>query len=49
MSQVEIKLKELDIILPEPKAPVGAYVATKIVGNYYTYQDKFLLMRTQNL
>jgi enamine deaminase RidA (YjgF/YER057c/UK114 family) len=32
MSQVEIKIKELNIILPEPKGPVGAYVATKIVG-----------------
>ena len=32
MSKVEEKLKSLDIILPEPKAPVGAYVATKIVG-----------------
>jgi len=29
---VEKKLKELQIILPEPKAPVGAYVATKITG-----------------
>ena len=33
MSSVEDKLKQLNIILPEPKAPVGAYVATKIVGN----------------
>ena len=32
MSQLEEKLKSLDIILPDPKAPVGAYVATKIVG-----------------
>ena len=32
MSKVEEKLKSLDIILPEPKAPVGAYIATKIVG-----------------
>ena len=32
MSIIEKKLKELNIILPEPKAPVGAYVATKIVG-----------------
>ena len=30
---IEEKLKELNIILPEPKAPVGAYVASKIVGN----------------
>ena len=28
---IENKLKELNIVLPEPKAPVGAYVATKIV------------------
>ena len=33
MSLIEDKLKKLNIILPEPKAPVGAYVATKIVGN----------------
>ena len=26
------KIQELGITLPEPKAPVGAYVATKIVG-----------------
>ena len=29
----EAKLKELNIKLPEPKDPVGAYVASKIVGN----------------
>jgi len=33
MSELEQKLKELNIKLPEPKAPVGAYVATKITGN----------------
>jgi enamine deaminase RidA (YjgF/YER057c/UK114 family) len=27
------KIKELQIELPEAKAPVGSYVATKIVGN----------------
>ena len=32
MSLIEDKLKKLNITLPEPKAPVGAYVATKIVG-----------------
>ena len=32
MSLIEDKLKRLNIILPEPKVPVGAYVATKIVG-----------------
>ena len=30
---IDNKLKELDIILPEAPAPVGAYVAFKIVGN----------------
>ena len=29
----EEKIKELKIELPEAKAPVGNYVATKIVGN----------------
>ena len=29
----ENKIKELKIELPEAKAPVGSYVATKIVGN----------------
>ena len=29
----EKKLKELNIILPEAKAPVGNYVATKVSGN----------------
>ena len=29
----EQKIKELNIELPEAKAPVGAYVATKISGN----------------
>ena len=32
MSDIESKIKSLNIKLPEPKAPVGAYVATKIVG-----------------
>ena len=33
MSVIENKIKSLNIKLPEPKAPVGAYVATKIVDN----------------
>ena len=32
MSDIDKKIKNLKIELPEPKAPVGAYVATKIVG-----------------
>ena len=30
---VEENLKKFNIKLPEPKDPVGAYVATKIIGN----------------
>ena len=30
----ENKIKELGIILPEAKAPVGNYIATKIVGKF---------------
>ena len=33
MSKIETKIKELNIKLPDPKPPVGAYVATKIIGN----------------
>ena len=33
MSSIEKKLIELNLALPEPKDPVGAYVASKIVGN----------------
>ena len=32
MSKIEEKIKSLNINLPQPKAPVGAYVATKIIG-----------------
>ena len=30
----EEKIKELKIVLPEAKAPVGSYIATKKVGNF---------------
>ena len=33
MSSLEKKLLELNIKLPEPKDPVGAYVASKIISN----------------
>jgi enamine deaminase RidA (YjgF/YER057c/UK114 family) len=32
MSKIEEKIKTLNINLPQPKPPVGAYIATKIVG-----------------
>ena len=31
---VEEKIKELKIILPDPKDPVGAYLATRKAGNF---------------
>ena len=30
---IEDRIKKLDIKLPDPKDPVGAYVASKVVGN----------------
>ena len=30
---IEERIKELNIKLPEPKKPVGAYVASKVAGN----------------
>ena len=32
MNSINERIKDLNIVLPQPKAPVGAYVATKIVG-----------------
>ena len=32
MSIIDDNLRKLNIILPDPKGPVGAYVATKVVG-----------------
>ena len=33
MNKIDDKLKSLNITLPDPKPPVGSYVATKIIGN----------------
>ena len=30
---IDKKIEDLKIILPDPKGPVGSYIATKIVGN----------------
>ena len=49
MSSVEDKLKQLNIILPEPKAPVGAYVATKIVGNLLFISGQISIDQNKNL
>ena len=49
MSSIEDKLKQLNIILPEPKAPVGAYVATKIVGNLLFVSGQISIDQNRNL
>ena len=37
----EDKIKELKIVLPEAKAPVGSYVATKISGKSIAYSHRY--------
>ena len=49
MSAIEDKLKQLNIKLPEPKAPVGAYVATKIVGNLLFISGQISIDENTNL
>ena len=46
---VEGKIKELKIILPEPKDPVGAYVATKIVENLLYVSGQISINEQGNL
>ena len=46
---IENKLKYLNIKLPEPKAPVGAYVATKIVGNLLFISGQISIDENDNL
>ena len=38
----EENIKKNNIKLPSAADPVGSYVATKIVGKYFIFQDKFL-------
>ena len=49
MSSIDDKLKKLNIRLPEPKAPVGAYVATKIVGNLLFISGQISIDQNTNL
>ena len=42
-------LKELNISLPDPKDPVGAYVATKIVGNLLFISGQISIDENKNL
>ena len=46
---VNRKLKELKIDLPNPKAPVGAYVATKIVNNLLFISGQISIDQNGNL
>ena len=49
MSQIENKLKELKINLPDPKAPVSAYVATKITGKLLFISGQISIDKDNNL
>ena len=46
---VEENLKKFNIELPEPKNPVGAYIATKSIGNYFLFLGKFQSMLKETL
>ena len=46
---IEKKIKELDIKLPDPKDPVGAYVASKIVGNLLYISGQISINEKGNL
>ena len=46
---IEDKLKSLNIKLPEPKAPVGAYVASKIIGNLLFISGQISIDENKNL
>ena len=49
MSAIENKLEQLNIILPEPKDPVGAYVATKLVGKWLFISGQISIDDKNNL
>ena len=49
MSDIESKIKSLNIKLPEPKAPVCAYVATKIVGKLLYISGQISIDENSNL
>ena len=49
MSIIDNNLKKLNIVLPDPKAPVGAYVATKIVGKLLFISGQVSIDEKSNL
>jgi len=46
---IEKKIKELNIVLPDPKPPVGAYVATKITGKLLFISGQVSIDKDNNL
>ena len=42
---IEELLKQNNIKLPDPKEPVGSYVASRVIGKFLLYQVKFQLMK----
>ena len=46
---IESKLKKLKIDLPTPKAPVGSYVATKIIGKLLYISGQISIDENNNL
>ena len=49
MNSIDSNLKKLNILLPDPKAPVGAYVATKISGNLLFISGQVSIDKDNNL
>ena len=49
MSAIDLNLKKLNIFLPDPKSPVGSYVATKISGNLLFISGQISMDKNNNL
>jgi enamine deaminase RidA (YjgF/YER057c/UK114 family) len=49
MNSIDSNLKKLNISLPDPKAPVGAYVAIKISGNLLFISGQVSIDKDNNL
>ena len=49
MGIIDDKIKSLKITLPNPKAPVGAYVATKVIGKLLYISGQVSIDENSNL
>ena len=49
MGIIDDKIKSLKIVLPNPKSPVGAYVATKVVGKLLYISGQISMDENSNL